>query len=233
MTANTLHSDAVIVGAGPVGLFQVFQLGLQDIRCHLIDALPHVGGQCVELYADKPIYDIPGIPLCTGRELVAQLETQIKPFAPTVHLNQEVTEVVRMDDGRLSVRTSAQQHFICKTLFIAAGVGAFQARKLAVEGAAELEGTHVHYRMGDAAQFAGQDVVVLGGEESAVVAALKLTREAKAPRSVTLMHRRDDFRAAPDSVKKMRELVEAGKMQFRLGQVTGLTGATGATGASG
>ena len=222
MTANTLHSDAVIVGAGPVGLFQVFQLGLQDIRCHVIDALPHVGGQCVELYADKPIYDIPGIPLCTGRELVVQLETQIKPFAPTVHLNQEVTEVVRMDDGRLSVRTSAQQHFICKTLFIAAGVGAFQARKLAVEGAAELEGTHVHYRMGDAAQFAGQDVVVLGGEESAVVAALKLTREAKAPRSVTLMHRRDVFTAEPALLQAMRDAVASGTLQLQIGQPTAL-----------
>ena len=222
MTANTLHSDAVIVGAGPVGLFQVFQLGLQDIRCHLIDALPHVGGQCVELYADKPIYDIPGIPLCTGRELVAQLETQIKPFAPTVHLNQEVTEVVRRDDGRLSVHTSAQQHFICKTLFIAAGVGAFQARKLAVEGAADLEGTHVHYRMGDAARFADQDVVVLGGEESAVAAALKLTREANAPRSVTLMHRRDVFTAEPGLLQAMRDAVASGTLQLQIGQPTAL-----------
>ncbi len=222
MTANTLHSDAVIVGAGPVGLFQAFQLGLQDIRCHVIDALPHVGGQCVELYADKPIYDIPGIPLCTGRELVSQLETQIKPFAPTVHLNQEVTEVVRRDDGRLSVRTSAQQHFICKTLFIAAGVGAFQARKLAVEGAADLEGTHVHYRMGDAARFADQDVVVLGGEESAMAAALKLTREANAPRSVTLMHRRDVFTAEPALLQAMRDAVASGTLQLQIGQPTAL-----------
>jgi thioredoxin reductase (NADPH) len=132
VTANTIHSDAVIVGAGPVGLFQAFQLGLQDIRSHIIDALPHVGGQCVELYADKPIYDIPGIPVCTGRELVAQLQTQIKPFAPTFHLNQEVTEVERLEGDQISVRTSAGQHFMCKVLFIAAGVGAFQARKLSV-----------------------------------------------------------------------------------------------------
>ena len=144
MTVAVIETDAVIVGAGPVGLFQAFQLGLQDIRSHIIDALPHAGGQCVELYADKPIYDIPGIALCTGRELIERLQTQIKPFAPTLHLNQEVTDVTRLDDGRISVRTSAQQHFVCKTLLIAAGVGAFQARKLAVEGAAELEGTHVH-----------------------------------------------------------------------------------------
>ena len=222
MTATAIHTDAVIVGAGPVGLFQAFQLGLQDIRSHIIDALPHAGGQCIELYPDKPIYDIPGIPLCTGRELVAQLQTQIKPFEPTFHLNQEVTEVERLSDGHLSVRTSAGQHFICKTLFIAAGVGAFQARKLAVEGATELEGSHVHYRLSDASRFVGQDVVVLGGEESAVAAALKLTLEAKAPRSVTLMHRRDVFTAEPLLLQAMRVAVTNGKLQLQIGQPTGL-----------
>ncbi len=222
MTVATIHTDAVIVGAGPVGLFQAFQLGLQDIRSHIVDALPHVGGQCVELYADKPIYDIPGIPVCTGRELVAQLQTQIKPFAPSVHLNQEVTEVTRMDDGNITVRTSTGQHFICKVLIIAAGVGAFQARKLAVEGAAELEGTHVHYRLTDASRFAGQGVVVLGGEETAVAAALKLTLDAKAPRSVTLMHRRDVFAAEPMLLQAMRDAVASGKLQLQIGQPTAL-----------
>jgi thioredoxin reductase (NADPH) len=222
ISADTIHTDAVIVGAGPIGLFQAFQLGLQDIRCHVVDALPHVGGQCVELYADKPIYDIPGIPVCTGRELVAQLQTQIKPFTPTFHLNQEVTDVVRRDDGLLSVCTSTQQHFICKTLFIAAGVGAFQARKLAVDGAAELEGTHVHYRLGDASRFAGQDVVVLGGEEAAVAAALALTIETQAPRSVTLMHRRDVFVAEPVLLQAMRDAVAHGKLQLQIGQPTAL-----------
>jgi thioredoxin reductase (NADPH) len=222
VTANTIHSDAVIVGAGPVGLFQAFQLGLQDIRSHIIDALPHVGGQCVELYADKPIYDIPGIPVCTGRELVAQLQTQIKPFAPTFHLNQEVTEVERLEGDQISVRTSAGQHFMCKVLFIAAGVGAFQARKLSVEGAAELEGTHLHYRLGDASRFAGQDVVVMGGEEAAVAAALKLTLQAQAPRNVTLMHRRDVFVAEPVLLQAMRDAVAAGKLQLQIGQPTAM-----------
>ncbi len=222
MTVATIHTDAVIVGAGPVGLFQAFQLGLQDIRSHIVDALPHVGGQCVELYADKPIYDIPGIPVCTGRELVAQLQTQIKPFAPSFHLNQEVTEVTRMDDGNITVRTSTGQHFICKVLIIAAGVGAFQARKLAVEGAAELEGSHVHYRLADASRFAGQDVVVLGGEETAVAAALKLTLDAKAPRSVTLMHRRDVFAAEPMLLQAMRDAVASGKLKLQIGQPTAL-----------
>jgi thioredoxin reductase (NADPH) len=221
-TAKTIHSDAVIVGAGPVGLFQAFQLGLQDICCHVIDALPHVGGQCVELYADKPIYDIPGIPVCTGRELVAQLQTQIQPFAPTFHLNQEVTEVERLDEGLISVRTSAGLHLLCKVLVIAAGVGAFQARKLAVEGAAELENTHVHYRLGDGSRFANQDVLVLGGEESAVAAALKLTLETQAPRSVTLMHRRDVFTAEPALLQAMRDAVASGQLQLQIGQPTAL-----------
>jgi thioredoxin reductase (NADPH) len=239
MTAIPIHTDAVIVGAGPVGLFQAFQLGLQDIRCHIIDALPHAGGQCVELYADKPIYDIPGIPLCTGRELVAQLQTQIKPFATTFHLNQEVTEVTRLEDGLLSVHTSASQHFICKTLFVAAGVGAFQARKLAVEGAPALEGTHVHYRLGDTSRFGGQDVVVLGGEESAVVAALQLIHAShanastqshttsEAPRSVTLMHRRDVFSADPVLLQAMRDAVADGSLQLQIGQPTGLVATEG------
>jgi thioredoxin reductase (NADPH) len=226
VTANTIHTDAVIVGAGPVGIFQAFQLGLQDIRSHVIDALPHVGGQCVELYADKPIYDIPGIPLCTGRELVTQLQTQVAPFAPSFHLNQEVTQVVRLDDGFISLNTSTGQHFICKVLVIAAGVGAFQARKLAVEGAAALEGTHVHYRLGDASRFAGQDVVVLGSEESAIAAALTLTLEAQAPsqkpRSVTLMHRRDVFTAEPLLLQAMRDAVASGKLQLQIGQPTAL-----------
>ena len=222
VTANTIHTDAVIVGAGPVGLFQAFQLGLQDIRSHIIDALPHVGGQCVELYADKPIYDIPGIPVCTGRELVTQLQTQIKPFAPSFHLNQEVTEVERLENDQISVRTSASQHFICKVLFIAAGVGAFQARKLNVEGAAELEGTHLHYRLGDASRLAGQDVVVMGGEEAAVAAALKLTLQAQAPRNVTLMHRRDVFVAEPLLLQAMRDAVAAGKLQLQIGQPTAM-----------
>jgi len=221
-TAQTIHSDAVIVGAGPVGLFQAFQLGLQDIRSHIIDALPHVGGQCVELYADKPIYDIPGIPVCSGRELVAQLQTQVKPFAPKFHLNQEVTQVERLEDGTISVHTSARQHFVCKVLVIAAGVGAFQARKLAIEGAAELENTHVHYRLSDASRFANQDVLVLGGEESAVAAALKLTLEPQAPRSVTLMHRRDVFTAEPVMLQAMRDTVANGQLQLQIGQPTAL-----------
>lgn len=223
----TIQADAVIVGAGPVGLFQAFQLGLQDIRCHIVDALPHVGGQCVELYGDKPIYDIPGIPLCTGRELVEQLQQQVKPFAPTLHLNQEVVSVERLPSGEFDVRTSAQQHFVCKTLFIAAGVGAFQARKLTVDGAQALEDTHLHYRLGELATYANQDVWVLGGEETAVSTALQLIHATQhKPRSVTLMHRRDVFQAAPELEKAMRDAVVSGQLQLQIGQLTALhTGA--------
>ena len=226
MTDPVIRTDAVIVGAGPVGLFQAFQLGLQDIRCHIVDALPHVGGQCMELYPDKPIYDIPGIPLCTGRELVAHLQTQVKPFAPTFHLHQEVTEVMRLEDGTLSVKTSAHQHFMCRVLLIAAGVGAFQARKLALDGATELEGAQVHYRLGDASRFAGQDLVVLGGEASAVAAALTLTLQTKPPRSVTLMHRRDVFAAEPLLLQALRDAVAKGQLQLLIGQPTALLSAS-------
>ena len=219
----TIKTDAVIVGAGPVGLFQAFQLGLQDIRCHIVDALPYVGGQCVELYGDKPIYDIPGIPLCTGRQLVEQLQQQIKPFAPTLHLNQEVVSVERLPSGELDIRTSAQQHFVCKTLFIAAGVGAFQARKLTVDGAQAFEGTQLHYRLGELASYANQDVWVIGGEEAAVSTALQLVHQTQhKPRSVTLMHRRDVFQAAPELEKAMRDAVAQGQLQLQIGQLTAL-----------
>lgn len=221
----TIKTDAVIVGAGPVGLFQAFQLGLQDIRCHIVDALPYVGGQCVELYGDKPIYDIPGIPLCTGRQLVEQLQQQIKPFAPTLHLNQEVVSVERLPSGELDIRTSAQQHFVCKTLFIAAGVGAFQARKLTVDGAQAFEGTQLHYRLGELTHYANQDVWVIGGEETAVSAALQLVHQTQhKPRSVTLMHRRDVFQAAPELEKAMRDAVAQGQLQLQIGQLTALHG---------
>ena len=222
MTVNTIYTDAVIVGAGPVGLFQAFQLGLQGIHSHLIDTLPHVGGQCIELYAEKPIYDIPGIPVCTGRELVTQLQTQIKPFVPTFHLNQEVTQVECMREDLISVKTSSNQHFVCKALVIAAGVGSFQARKLAVEGAEELEGTYLHYHLDNSSRFAGQDVMVMGGEASAVAAALKLVHEdltpSQKPRSVTLMHRRDVFTAEPALLQTMRDAIVNGRLQLLIGQ---------------
>ena len=219
-------ASVLISGAGPVGLFQAFQLGLQDIRCHLIDALPHVGGQCTELYADKPIYDIPGLPFCTGRELVERLQQQIRPFAPAVHLHQEVSQVTLRPDGRIDVHTSTQQHFVCKTLFIAAGVGAFQPRKLNLEGAAELEGRHIHYHLSETTRLADQHVWVLGGEAQAVDTALQLSQATDhATASVTLIHRRDVFQAEPQALSAMREAVAAGRLQLQIGQITALQSA--------
>ncbi|MFN6408022.1 MAG: NAD(P)/FAD-dependent oxidoreductase, partial [Limnohabitans sp.] len=128
-----IDTEALVIGAGPVGLFQVFQLGLQGIHCHVVDALPHVGGQCAELYADKPIYDIPGIPFCTGQELVERLQQQVAPFKPSLHLGQHVVSVIRMPDQSLQVQTSSNTLFQTRTLFIAAGVGAFVPRRMVLE----------------------------------------------------------------------------------------------------
>ncbi|MES2317013.1 MAG: NAD(P)/FAD-dependent oxidoreductase [Pseudomonadota bacterium] len=213
-----IETDAVIIGAGPVGLFQVFELGLLEIRAHVIDSLPAVGGQCMELYPDKPIYDIPAVPLCTGQELTDKLLKQIAPFAPTFHLNQEVSVVQRREDRRFDVETSVGTRFIAKTIFIAAGVGSFQARTLKVEGIAAFEGTQLHYSVKDPDQFAGKNLVICGGGDSALDWAINFAGKAE---SVVLLHRREDFRAAPATVAKARALADAMALQIVTGQVTG------------
>lgn len=216
---QVIEADAVIVGAGPVGLFQVFELGLLEIKAHVIDSLPVVGGQCVELYPDKPIYDIPAVPVCTGQELTDNLLKQIEPFEPTFHLNQEVTLVNRREDGRFDVETSVGTRFITKTIFIAAGVGSFQPRTLKVEGIEEFEGKQVFYRVKDPSRFEGRNIVICGGGDSAVDWALALAGKAE---SVILLHRREDFRAAPASVAKIKEMCDNYEMQLIIGQVTGI-----------
>jgi thioredoxin reductase (NADPH) len=216
---QVIEADAVIVGAGPVGLFQVFELGLLEIKAHVIDSLPVVGGQCVELYPDKPIYDIPAVPVCTGQELTDNLLKQIEPFEPTFHLNQEVTVVQRRADGRFDLETSLGTKFITKTIFIAAGVGSFQPRTLKVEGIEEFEGKQVFYRVKDPSRFEGRNLVICGGGDSALDWALNLAGKAE---SVILLHRRDDFRAAPASVAKMKEMCDNYEMQLIIGQVTGI-----------
>ena len=216
--AGAIETDALIIGAGPVGLFQVFELGLLEIKAHVIDSLPAVGGQCVELYPDKPIYDIPAVPVCTGQELTDNLLKQIAPFAPTFHLNQEVTGVQRREDGRFNVDTSTGTRFIAKTIFIAAGVGSFQARKLKVDGIDAFEGSQLHYRIKDPSLFDGKNLVICGGGDSALDWALHCVGKAA---SVVLLHRRDDFRAAPASVAKINALCEAHAMQRMTGQITG------------
>jgi thioredoxin reductase (NADPH) len=218
VSTNLIETDAVIVGAGPVGLFQVFELGLLEIKAHVIDSLPVVGGQCVELYPDKPIYDIPAVPVCTGQELTDSLMKQIEPFGAQFHLGQEVTEVKKRDDGRFDLKTSLNKHFITKTIFIAAGVGSFQPRTIKVDGIEQFEGKQLFYRVKDPNQFAGKNLVICGGGDSALDWALNFIGKAE---SVVLIHRRDGFRAAPSSVAKMKQLCAEYEMQFEVGQITG------------
>ena len=223
-----IETDAVIVGAGPVGLFQVFELGLLEIKAHIIDSLAYPGGQCIELYPDKPIYDIPAVPVCTGKELTDNLLKQIEPFGATFHLGQEVTVVEKQDDGRFHVETSKGTRFLTRTIFIAGGVGSFQPRLLRVDGLDKYDGTQLHYRVKNPSQFAGKNLVIVGGGDSALDWTLNFVQEGpNKAESVILIHRRDGFKAAPASVAKMRELCDAYEMQFLVGQVTGIEEADG------
>lgn len=217
-----IETDAVIVGAGPVGLFQVFELGLLEIKAHIIDSLPYPGGQCIELYPDKPIYDIPAVPVCTGKELTDNLLRQIEPFGAVHHFGQEVTVVEKQADGRFFVETSKGTRFLTKTIFIAAGVGAFQPRTLKVDGLEAYEGSQLFYRVRNPADFAGKNLVIVGGGDSAFDWTLDFVKESDhKAESVILIHRRDGFKAAPSSVARMKELCHALEMQFIVGQVTG------------
>jgi len=225
MSEEVISTDAVIVGAGPCGLFAVFELGLLDIKCHVVDILDRPGGQCAELYPEKPIYDIPALPIVTGSELTHRLLDQAKPFKPEYHFNQMVTELRKLDDGRFELKTDGDIVFNAKVVIVAAGGGSFQPKKPPIPGIEAYESQSVFYSVKKMEALRGRDILIVGGGDSALDWTLNLQPLAK---SLTLLHRRDDFRAAPDSVKKMRELVAAGKMQFKLGQVTGLTGESGA-----
>lgn len=222
MTQAPIDTEALVIGAGPVGLFQVFQLGLQGIHCQVIDALPHVGGQCAELYAGKPIYDIPGIPFCTGQELVERLQQQIAPFKPRLHLGQQVTHIERQADQRLSITTDAGQRFLTSTLFIAAGVGAFVPRRMVLDGLSAFEGTQVFAEHPAPERWAGQHLVVAGDGDAALQTCLDAAQGAQAAASVTLLHRRDQFSAAPELIAQMRQACAEGRMRFVAGQPTGL-----------
>jgi len=215
---SPIETDAVIIGAGPVGLFQVFELGLLEIKVHVIDSLPKVGGQCIELYPDKPIYDIPAIPVCTGRELTNNLLKQIEPFSAQFHLSQEVSKLERQADGRFLVGTSQDNHFLSKTVFIAGGVGAFQPRTINLEGIDAFVGKQVFYHVKNPEQFSDKRIVICGGGDAALDWAIHFSEIAA---SVTLIHRRDDFKAAPKSIAKIRELCANNQMQLLIGQVTG------------
>ena len=217
MSNSPTQTDAVIIGAGPVGLFQVFELGLLEIKAHVIDSLPEVGGQCIELYPDKPIYDIPAIPVCTGRELTNNLLKQIEPFNAQFHLSQEVSKLEQQADGRFLISTSQDKHFLSKTVFIAAGVGAFQPRTLNLEGIDRFIGKQLFYHVKNPEQFANKRVVICGGGDAALDWAIHFSEIAA---SVTLIHRRDEFKAAPKSIAKMRELYANNQIQLLIGQVT-------------
>ena len=220
---QAIDADAVIIGAGPVGLFQIFELGLLEVKAHIIDALPYPGGQPIELYPDKPIYDIPAIPVCTGQELTDGLMKQIEPFGATFHMGQEVQVVEKQADGRFYVETSKGTQFLTKTIFIAAGVGAFQPRTLKVDGLDKFEGSQLFYRVKNPADFAGKNLVMVGGGNSAQDWTLNFTAEGpNKAESVILIHRRDGFRAAPASVAKMKQMCEDYDMQFIVGQITGV-----------
>jgi thioredoxin reductase (NADPH) len=217
----TIQTDVVIIGAGPSGLFQVFELGLLGIRAHVIDSLGRVGGQCAMLYPEKPIYDIPAVPVCSAQELIDRLLEQIRPFGPHFHLGQEVVELRQREDGGFRLRTSKDIAFEVRAVVIAAGLGAFQARPLRVPGAKRHEGISLHYRVTDRERFRGRRLVVLGGGDSALDWTLELAEIAA---QVTLVHRRDGFRAAPASVARMKALAEAQpeRLAWGVGQVRGL-----------
>ena len=222
--ANTaIDTDVVVIGAGPVGLFQVFQLGLQGLRVHIIDALPYPGGQCAQLYGDKPIYDIPSIAVCTGNELVQRLRDQIAPFAPQWHLGQQVAQLAAQPDGNFVVTTSAGTPLRARAVCITAGVGAFMPRTLKVAGLEAFTGTQLFYRLdghSDAARVAGKHVVVHGGDAPAVTQVLDLAQAEKPPASITLQHRRDVFDAAPEQLAQLDALRSAGRVQVAIGQVS-------------
>lgn len=221
---DTIKTDVLIIGAGPCGLFAVFELGLLDMKVHLIDILDKLGGQCAELYPEKPIYDIPAVPMVTGQGLTEALMAQIKPFNPTFHLNEMVETIEKIGDPLFRVTTDAGQVFEAKVVVIAAGGGSFQPKRPPVPGIEAYEGTSVFYAVRKMEQFRDKNLLIVGGGDSALDWVLNLQPLAK---RVTLLHRRDDFRAAPHSVEQMRALVAVGKMDLKIGQVTGLEGADG------
>jgi len=209
-------TDVVIIGAGPAGLFQVFELGLLDIHAHLVDSLPRIGGQCGELYPEKPIYDIPAYPVIGAQELVDKLMEQISPFNPQFHLGQAITHLEKNANGRFALTTSTGTEFDTATVIIAAGLGAFQPRKLRAPAAEDFNGKDIHYKITQTDSLAGKNIVILGGGDSALDWTLELYDKVK---SLTLIHRRVEYRAQPASVKKMKILAEKGDVREFHGMV--------------
>ena len=224
MEKQFFETDVVIIGAGPVGLFAVFELGLLGMKCHVIDILDKPGGQCAELYPEKPIYDIPGMPSVLGQELVDSLMKQIEPFSPTFHLSSMVQEINKIDDIFWELKTDSDEVFKTKTIIIAGGGGSFLPKKPPIKEIENFENNSVFYSIKNKEKFRDKDLVIVGGGDSALDWVLNLEPIAK---RITLIHRRDQFRAAPDSVKKIFSLIESDKIDFIIGQVSSLNGKDG------
>jgi len=224
MSNKVIETDVVIIGAGPVGLFAVFELGLLDMKCDVIDILDKPGGQCAELYPDKPIYDIPGIPEISGGELTKSLLEQIKPFNPEFHLSTIVSELKQINNDLWEVVTDSDKIFHTKVIVIAAGGGSFQPKKPPIDGIDDYEGKSVFYSIKNIEKFYNKEIAIVGGGDSALDWALTLHKKSK---NLTLIHRRKEFRAAPDTVNKVMKLIDDGSINFELGQVKELVGSDG------
>jgi len=207
----TIKTDAVIIGAGPVGLFSVFELGILGLNTHVIDNLDKIGGQCIELYPDKPIYDIPGVPNCTGELLIKNLLDQIKPFKPEFHLNQRVNEI-KKNDNLWRVITSENKIFETPNIIIAGGVGSFEPRKVDIKNAEKFEGKGFYYSVKDKSKFKDQIIAIFGGGDSALDWTLELSNIAK---KIYLIHRREDFKGAPHTLSKIKEIAKTGKIEIK------------------
>jgi len=224
MSQDTISTDVIIIGAGPCGLFALFELGLLDLKAHVIDILDRPGGQCAELYPEKPIYDIPGLPVVSGQELTDNLMKQAKPFSPEFHFNEMVEQVAKSADGKWQVKTDGGLTFEAPVIIVAAGGGSFQPKKPPIPSIEAYEGTSVFYSVKKMDAFKGKKVLISGGGDSALDWTINLQPIAQ---TMQLIHRRDGFRASPDSVNKMHSLVEEEKMKFHVGQITELHGDNG------
>ena len=211
-------TDVVIIGAGPVGLFAIFELGLLNISCHVIDNLDKPGGQCAELYPEKPIYDIPSRVSISGQELTDDLLAQAKPFKPVYHLSQQVEKIEKLESGEWLIITSVKKSIKAKCIVIAAGAGSFVPRKLPISDIEHLEEKNILYAVRNKSILEGKKLLIVGGGDSA----LDWTNELSKTSNVTLMHRRKEFKASPDSVSKMLELEKDKKVNFLLGQIKGI-----------
>jgi len=218
MSDSVVETDALIIGAGPCGLFQVFELGLLGVKAHIIDTMRVAGGQCAELYPDKPIYDIPGIPVCSAEELIENLMLQIKPFNPTFHLGEELAELTVVDDDWFRATTDNGTQFRARTIFIAGGVGSFQPRRLRVAGIDAYEERNLYYTVREPQKFKDQRLVILGGGDSALDWTVEL---APITSSLTLIRRRDEYRGAAATVASMQKLAAAGQVDPIVGKVSG------------